>query len=102
MTKLDALWSDVKWFWHRHHIKKWWRKNGRDGAGMTDQFVVRLWDMFDGWIDITEPVSRDEADRVWREKTSNGKEKTKYGDGDYYKVFPADTKMYWTPERMGR
>jgi len=68
----------------------------------SNLFVVRLWDMFDGWIDITEPVDREEANRVWNEKTANGTKKTTYDDGDYYRVFPADTRMIFTPEFMGR
>jgi len=43
-----------------------------------------------------------EADAAWSEKTDNGTKKTKYADGDYYKVFPADTKMLHTPEFRGR
>jgi hypothetical protein len=58
--------------------------------------------MFDGWIDLTEPVTKTEADRLWNEKTDNGKKNTKYSDGDYYRVFPADTKMIFTPEFLGR
>lgn len=26
--------------------------------------IVRLWDMFDGWIDITGPLSESEAQKV--------------------------------------
>lgn len=58
--------------------------------------------MFDGWIDITGPVSAEEAAVKWNECTKNGTEKTKYEDGDYYKIFPADTRMIWTPEFLGR
>lgn len=64
--------------------------------------MVRLFDMFDGWIDITGPLSKEEADKVWNEYTKNGTEKTKYGDGDYYRIFPADTQMLVTPEFLGR
>lgn len=69
---------------------------------MDKKWVVRLWDMFDGWIDITEELSRKEAERIWNEKTNNGTKNTKYSDGDYYHLFPADTKMIYTPERFGR
>ena len=69
---------------------------------MNNMYIVRLYDMFDGWIDISNPVSKSEADRIWGEKTNNGTRKTKYEDGDYYSVFPADTKMYFTPEKLGR
>ena len=69
----------------------------------TEQlFVVRLWDMFDGWMDISEPLSKEDADKLWNEKTDNGTKNTKYEDGDYYRVFPSDTKMLCTPEYLGR
>ena len=66
------------------------------------KFIVRLWDSFDGWIDVTGPVPKAEADRVWNERTNNGTCKTKYADGDYYAIFPADTRMLMTPEFLGR
>lgn len=63
---------------------------------LKDKYVVRLYDGFDNvWIDVTKPVSKTEADKVWNEKTKNGTEKTKYSDIDYYKVFPADTRMLY-------
>ena len=62
------------------------------------QYIVRLYDGFDGyWIDITGPMSREEADKVWLEKTSNGTRNRSFNDIDYYKVFPADTKMVFSP-----
>jgi hypothetical protein len=64
--------------------------------------IVRLFDMFDGWMDITSAVTEEEANRVWNDKTENGTRKTKYSDGDYYAIFPVDTKMLITPERLGR
>ena len=67
-----------------------------------EQWIVRLFDMFDGWIDISEPISREKADEMWNEKTKNGTQKTKYADGDYFAIFPADTKMVVTPEFLGR
>lgn len=61
-----------------------------------DLFVVRLYDGFDNrWIDVSGAVNKDEADRIWREKTQNGKKSTSYNDIDYYRVFPADTRMLY-------
>lgn len=68
----------------------------------TELKIVRLWDMMDGWIDVTGPVSVEEAQRIWNEKTDNGKRNTTYSDGDYYAIYPADTKMVMTPEFLGR
>lgn len=64
--------------------------------------IVRFWDMFDGWIDITGPIPSEEAERIWNEKTDNGKHNVKYADGDYYAIFDADTKMVFTPEFLDR
>jgi len=62
--------------------------------------VVRLWDGMDGaWIDVTEPIPEEEANRIWNEKTKNGTEYAEYDDIDYYKVFPADTVMHWSGDR---
>lgn len=65
-------------------------------------YIVRCWDMFDGWFDITGEVSYDEAKLEWDKLTKNGTVKTKYSDGDYYRIFPADTRMIVTPEFLGR
>lgn len=69
---------------------------------MSDKFIVRLYDMFDGWIDVSGPLPKEEANKLWMEKTANGTKKSKYADGDYYGIFPADTKMLHTPEYRGR
>jgi hypothetical protein len=65
-----------------------------------DKFTVRLWDMHDGWIDLHDAiaVSKEEADKIWNRETKNGTRNTCYSDGDYYKIFPADTKMIYTPD----
>jgi hypothetical protein len=69
---------------------------------LAELFVVRLYDMFDGWIDITAAVSKDKADRIFNEKTHGGKKNVTYGEGDYYRIFPANTRMLVTPEYLGR
>jgi len=67
---------------------------------MTDKeelFVVRLYDGFDNiWMDVSEPVSEDEATRIWNEKTKNGTVSTKYEDIDYYHIYPSNTKMVYS------
>lgn len=61
---------------------------------MSDLFIVRLWDGMDGiWCDVSEPVSKEEADRIWKEKTQNGTKAVKFEDIDYFHIFPADTTM---------
>jgi hypothetical protein len=65
-------------------------------------FTVRLYDMMDGWIDVLSKVSEEVAMDHWLSKTDYGKARTKYSDGDYYDIFPADTNMIVTPEFLGR
>lgn len=57
-------------------------------------YVVRLYDGFDGlWMDVSKPISKKEADEMLDKKTVGGTKNTSYDDIDYYKIFPADTKM---------
>lgn len=67
-----------------------------------DMYVVRLYDMMDGWIDVSGPLTSSAAVELWRQKTDGGTKNVRYEDGDYYKVFPAGTKMLVTPEYLGR
>ncbi len=69
----------------------------KDEPNASKQFVVRLYDGFDNqWCDITGPISKAEADKVWNEKTNKGTKAAKYSDIDYYAIFPADTKMVFS------
>lgn len=66
----------------------------------TDLYVVRHWDGFDGeWMDVFGPAAKSACDAYWREKTDNGKKNSSYDDIDYYRVFPADTKMQYSEGR---
>lgn len=75
----------------------------KDDINMKDKFTVRLWDMHDGWIDLHDAiaVSKEEADKIWNRETKNGTRNTCYSDGDYYKIFEANTKMIYTPDYFG-
>ena len=64
-----------------------------------EKFIVRLYDGFDNeWIDVSSPVSKEEAQKIWNEKTKNGTQKTKYEDIDYYAIFPADSVMHFSSQ----
>ncbi len=67
---------------------------------MADKlFVVRLYDGFDNeWMDVSSPVSKEEAEKILAEKTDNGKKNTTFDDIDYYCIFPADTTMLFSQE----
>jgi hypothetical protein len=47
-------------------------------------------------MDVSEPVPIGEANRIWNEHTKNGTEGTTFDDIDYYKIFPADTRMIFS------
>ena len=67
------------------------------------QYIVRLYDRFDRyWTDVSSPVSSGEADRLWNEYTKNGTEHTRYEDGSYYEIFPADTEMLFSADRLAK
>jgi len=69
------------------------------GKGKEGLYIVRLYDGFDGlWMDVSDAVNIKEAERIWNEKTDNCKKMTTYGDIDYYRIFPADTKMMFSYE----
>jgi hypothetical protein len=60
-------------------------------------FVVRLYDGMDNqWIDVSPPASFEDACKVWLKETDGGAKNTSYNDIDYYRVFPADTKMIFS------
>lgn len=79
--------------------------NGRcvDCGRAQALYIVRLWDGFDGeWMDVSEPLPRDEADKLCAEKNvarigpGAGSPIGGYHHIDYYRVFPADTRMVFS------
>jgi len=69
---------------------------------INKKYIVRLYDGFDNeWIDITKPISKQEAQKVWNKLTENGTKKICYDDIDYFKIFPADKLMLFS-EQSGR
>lgn len=66
------------------------------------RYSVRLYDMFDGWLDLKSDLTWKEAVERWLKKTKGGVSKICYGDGDYYDIFPSNTHMLHTPEYRGR
>jgi hypothetical protein len=62
-------------------------------------YVVRSYDWSDHiWTDVSRSVTEDEALRLWNQKTRNGTENARYEHGDYYAIFPADTRMLYSAE----
>ncbi|HSX22407.1 MAG TPA: hypothetical protein VLE97_06480 [Gaiellaceae bacterium] len=59
-------------------------------------YIVRVWDGMDGcWTDCTGEVDRDEALRVWAERTGGGTRQVSFAEIDYYRIFPGGTRMDW-------
>lgn len=66
---------------------------------MKQLYVVRLYDGMDMiWMDVSEAISREEADKIWNENTNGGTEKVCYDEIDYYQIFPADTRMVYNED----
>jgi hypothetical protein len=62
-------------------------------------WIVRLWDGMDGcWSDVTEETDAFTALSVWVLKTGSGKHNWRFDDIDYYRIFPAETRMIWDGE----
>lgn len=67
-------------------------------------YIVRLWDGFDGeWMDVSDPLPKDEAEKLAGDKnearTSGpgaGLREGRYDQIDYYRAWPADTKMVFS------
>lgn len=65
----------------------------------VSRFVVRLYDGMDNrWVDMTEPVALEEAQRVYNMETDFGRHHARFQDIDYYRIFPANTVMKYSAE----
>lgn len=64
---------------------------------MKDLYILRLWDGSDNlWIDVSKPVTKEEANRLYNQYTKNGTVNTCYKHFDYYRVFPMNTTMLFS------
>lgn len=69
----------------------------------TGLYIVRLYDGFDYcWMDVSKAVPWEEAVALWNEKTEGGMKNTRYGDIDYYAIYPSDTRMVHNSENSER
>jgi hypothetical protein len=67
-----------------------------------DKYVLRQFDKFDGWIDVSGHLSEEEAHALYQKETFGGTRYTRYSDPYYFSIFPANTRMIYTPESLGR
>jgi hypothetical protein len=68
-----------------------------DSLKGDEQYIVRQYDYFDHlWFDITKPASKQEVIIVWDKHTKKGNRNSKCEDGDYYRIFPSNTRMIYS------
>lgn len=61
-----------------------------------DRFQLRHYDCFDFyWIDIGPPGTKEEVQALYNKETKSGTQYTKYADGAYFSIFPANTRMIY-------
>lgn len=64
----------------------------------SKMLTLRLWDGMDGcWCDCVSGTA-EVVLREWYKNTDGGSRKTSFSDIDYYRIFPADTKMVYGPD----
>lgn len=79
------------------HTMGYLLEDGAAIAASTAVFTLRVWDGMDGvWCDVVANVDLGFALREWCKHTKDGTEHTKFDDIDYYKIFPADTKLMYS------
>jgi hypothetical protein len=65
------------------------------------KYTLRLHDKYDRcWVDVIGAINVDKevAEEIYNKETKNGTQFTKFEDGIYFKIFPADTKMLYESE----
>ncbi len=66
------------------------------------RFTLRVWDGMDGcWTDCAYGehkavnVPAEKALRAWAHETDDGTKRVSFSEIDYYRIFPAGTRMAW-------
>lgn len=82
--------------------QKWpaWKPRPKEVWPNAELFTLRMYDQYDGWIDIAANLTAERVEERWLEKTAGGTKNTKYEDVTYYDIFPADTRMIYNSEVM--
>lgn len=72
----------------------------------TSNWIVRHWDGFDGdWIDVSKEMSEEDAKKLAGDKnearigSGAGNRNGNYSEIDYFKAFPANTRMHFSEGR---
>lgn len=64
-------------------------------------YVVRHYCSFDGWIDVSKPMPKKDAEKFKVERDAKLHRGPQYAQS-YHDIFPANTQMLRTPESLGR
>lgn len=70
----------------------------------TRKFTLRVWDGMNGcWCDCFDAtnVGLDIALAKWMKETGNGTRRVAFSEIDYYRIFPADTRMIYDSDSAG-
>ncbi len=71
-------------------------------TGHAKLYVVRNFDINDGWLDVTGFLSKEAADAEWLRLTEGGTRWTRFEELSYYAIFPANTRMLYSEENVAR
>lgn len=63
-------------------------KMPRKRKSLVDLYIVKYYDMLEGWKVMTKPISWKDASEVWWAKTHHGTVNTRWSDAQYYDIFP--------------
>ena len=81
----------------KEHERTLERQQIIDSLKDGEMYIVRLYDRFDGyWIDVNKPALKQETIAIWDKYTKNGMESSQYEDGDYYSIFPENSRMIFS------
>jgi len=77
-----------------------WKRRPKEIWPDEPLFTLRMYDYYDGWIDIATNLSAEQVEERWLERTKGGTENFKFTGttGHYYDIFPANTRMFWNSE----
>lgn len=70
-------------------------------SNISSLYIVRQYDYFDNiWVDVSSPLSQEDAQVLWNQKTANGTKNCKFEHRDYYAIFPSNTVMVFSSEAI--
>ncbi len=66
------------------------------------RYTLRVWDGMDGcWSDVLANATAADALAKWCSLTKDGTKQVSFNEIDYYRIFPANTRMLWDGTQGG-